>query len=70
MQKEVRKTLKVLIEGDSKKSDAHWSGRSDNNKVVVFAKTNNGLKKGEYGDVLITSCTAGTLLGEMIKMSL
>jgi tRNA-2-methylthio-N6-dimethylallyladenosine synthase len=70
MQKEVGKTLKVLVEGNSKKSDAHWSGRSDNNKVVVFAKTDNGLKKGEYADILITSCTAGTLLGEMNKMSL
>ena len=65
MQKEVGKTLKVLIEGNSKKSEAYWSGRSDNNKVVVFGKTNNGLKKGEYANVLITSCTAGTLLGEM-----
>jgi tRNA-2-methylthio-N6-dimethylallyladenosine synthase len=67
MQKEVGKILKVLIEGNSKKSDLHWSGRSDNNKVVVFAKTNNELEKGEYADVLITSCTAGTLIGKLIK---
>ena len=39
MQKEIGKTLKVLIEGNSKKSDEHWSGRSDNNKVVVFPKS-------------------------------
>jgi tRNA-2-methylthio-N6-dimethylallyladenosine synthase len=67
MQREIGKILKVLIEGNSKKSDAHWSGRSDNNKVVVFAKTNKGLKKGEYANVLITSCTAGTLIGNLTK---
>jgi tRNA-2-methylthio-N6-dimethylallyladenosine synthase len=69
MQKELGKSLKVLIEGNSKKSDEHWSGRSDNNKVVVFDKTNSGLKKGEYADVLITSCTAGTLIGKLINKS-
>ncbi len=66
MQKEVGKTVKVLIEGNSKKSDAHWYGRSDNNKVVVFAK--DGLKqKGDYADVIIESCTAGTLIGKKIN---
>ena len=62
MQKEIGKTAKVLIEGNSKKSDEHWSGRSDNNKVVVFPKTGNFLK-GDYVDVVIESCTAGTLIG-------
>ena len=65
MQKEIGKTVKVLIEGDSKKSDEHWAGRSDNNKVVVFPKTNNNLSKGSYADVLITECTAGTLMGKI-----
>jgi tRNA-2-methylthio-N6-dimethylallyladenosine synthase len=67
MQKEVGKTAKVLIEGNSKKSDMHWAGRSDNNKVVVFAKTKNELSKGSYADVLITECTAGTLMGEILQ---
>ena len=39
MQREVGKTFKVLIEGNSKKSDAALAGRSDHNKVVVFPKT-------------------------------
>ncbi|MEO7120044.1 MAG: tRNA (N6-isopentenyl adenosine(37)-C2)-methylthiotransferase MiaB [Ginsengibacter sp.] len=64
MQKEVGKTAKVLIEGNSKKSDEHWSGRSDNNKVVVFPK-DEILKKGDYADVMIDSCTAGTLIGSL-----
>ncbi len=62
MQKEVGKKVKVLIEGNSKKSNDYWAGRSDNNKVVVFAK-NDVLKKGDYADVTIESCTAGTLMG-------
>ena len=64
MQKEVGKTVKVLIEGNSKKSDEHWYGRSDNNKVVVFPKNEN-LKKGNYAHVIIESCTAGTLIGRL-----
>ena len=64
MQKEVGKTVKVLIEGNSKKSEEHWAGRSDNNKVVVFWK-NDVLEKGDYADVVIESCTAGTLIGRL-----
>ncbi len=66
MQSEIGKTVKVLIEGDSKKSNEHWSGRSDNNKVVVFPK-NGKLQKGDYADVIIESCTAGTLIGKLNK---
>ncbi len=62
MQKEVGKTRKVLIEGTSKKSENDLYGRTDQNKVVVFAKGN--LKVGEYVEVQITSCTAGTLIGK------
>ncbi len=62
MQKEIGKAHKVLIEGDSKKSNDYWAGRSDNNKVVVFPKRGN-LQKGNYADVIIESCTAGTLIG-------
>lgn len=64
MQKEVGNTVKVLIEGNSKKSDEHWFGRSDNNKVVVFPKEGN-LQKGDYVQVVIESCTAGTLIGKL-----
>ncbi|GAC1383353.1 MAG: tRNA (N6-isopentenyl adenosine(37)-C2)-methylthiotransferase MiaB [Ginsengibacter sp.] len=66
MENEVGKIAVVLIEGDSKKSAEHWAGRSDNNKVVVFKKTSDKMSKGMYANVLITHCTAGTLMGEMI----
>jgi len=64
MQRDVGKTCKVLIEGTSKKNEKELYGRNDQNKVVVFPKGN--LKKGEYVYVHITSCTAGTLLGNPI----
>lgn len=65
MQKDVGKTFKVLVEGTSKKSDDELFGRTDQNKVVVFPKRN--LKKGEYVSVKIDKCTAGTLIGTVVK---
>ncbi len=65
MQKEVGKTFKVLVEGFSKKSDEQLQGRTDQNKVVIFAKEN--FVKGDYVEVKITHCTAGTLFGEVVK---
>ncbi len=62
MQRDVGKAFSVLIEGDSKKSDSEWAGRTDHNKLVVFPKTGN-YKKGDYADVFIDSCTSATLLG-------
>ncbi|MEO6220189.1 MAG: radical SAM protein, partial [Ginsengibacter sp.] len=64
MQKQIGKRHKVLIEGNSKKNENYWAGRSDNNKMVVFPKRSN-LKKGDYADVIIESCTAGTLIGKV-----
>jgi tRNA-2-methylthio-N6-dimethylallyladenosine synthase len=57
---------KVLIEGDSKKSDLDWMGRNDQNKVVVFPKEGRHFKKGEYALVQIENCTGATLLGHSI----
>jgi len=54
---------RVLVEGDSKKSDAHHYGKCDSGKVVVFKKLKE--QKGEYVHVRITHCTTGTLIGEL-----
>lgn len=64
MERDLGKTFKVLIEGDSKKSDQQWAGRSDHNKMIVFPKTGN-YKKGDYVDVFVETCTAGTLIGKI-----
>lgn len=66
MQRDVNKTFKVLIEGNSKKSDAHWHSRTDHNKVVIFPK-DGILQKGDYAMVHVYECTAGTLLGNLVK---
>ena len=61
---DVGKTFKILIEGQSRKSEKHLQGRNSTNKVVVFESSNH--KKGEYVNVLVTDCTGGTLLGKIV----
>jgi len=53
----------VLIEGFSKRSSDHFSGRTSQNKVVVFP--GGDFKKGDYVRVLIERCTSATLLGKL-----
>ncbi len=61
------KTFRVLIEGDSKRSDADWVGHTSQNKVVVFPKAGYNFKKGDYVLVKVNDCTQATLLGELVK---
>ena len=63
-QKDIGKTFKVLIEGDSKRSADDWMGRNTQNKVVVFPKGNANFKKGDYVMVKVTDSTQATLLGK------
>ncbi len=60
---DVGKTFTVLIEGESKKSEKDWMGRNSQNKVIVFPKTDNQYKSGDYVSVNVTGCTQATLLG-------
>ena len=64
-QKDIGKSFKVLIEGDSKRSPDDWMGRNTQNKVVVFPKGNSTFKKGDYAMVRITGSTQATLLGKL-----
>lgn len=59
------KTFKVLIEGNSKRSDQDWMGRSSQNKVVVFPKEQYPLNKGSYVMVKVYDCTGATLIGKI-----
>ena len=52
----VGKVHQVLIEGFSKRSAEHLSGRNSQNKVVIFPKQN--FQKGEYVNVLVHERTA------------
>ena len=59
------KTFRVLIEGDSKKSDLEFKGRNSQNKMLVFPKM-DGLKVGDYCHVKVNSVNSATLIGEII----
>jgi tRNA-2-methylthio-N6-dimethylallyladenosine synthase len=64
-QRDIGSTFEVLIEGDSKKNKDQWMGRSSQNKVIVFPKENDFLKKGDYVMVEVTACTQATLIGKV-----
>lgn len=64
---DIGKTFAVLIEGESKRSDKDWMGRSSQNKVIVFPKEARQLKKGDYVTVHVHDCTQATLLGKIIN---
>ncbi|NUY81772.1 tRNA (N6-isopentenyl adenosine(37)-C2)-methylthiotransferase MiaB [Flavobacterium sp. MAH-1] len=63
----VGQTVEVLIEKESHRSDAHWSGRNSQNTVAVFPKEH--YKTGDFVMVRIDSCTSATLIGEAIGYS-
>jgi tRNA-2-methylthio-N6-dimethylallyladenosine synthase len=60
-------TPTVLIEKSSKKSAAHWSGRTTQNTVVVFPKENYNV--GDFVRVEIVDATAATLIGKPLGLS-
>ncbi|MEW6543302.1 MAG: tRNA (N6-isopentenyl adenosine(37)-C2)-methylthiotransferase MiaB [Nitrospirota bacterium] len=60
----VGRTVEVLVEGNAKKSEAQWMGKTDGNLTAVWDK--NGLATGP-GDLLpirIASASATTLFGQ------
>ncbi|WP_316785715.1 MiaB/RimO family radical SAM methylthiotransferase [Pedobacter frigiditerrae] len=61
----VGKTVKVLIEGYSKKSDKEYRGRNDENAMVVFP-VSDLVKPGDYANVYVERCTSATLLGKIV----
>jgi len=63
--RDIGKTFTVLVEGISKRSDQNLYGRNSQNKVCVFPRKN--VKVGDYVNVYINKCTAGTLLGEIFE---
>ena len=63
--KDLGKEFKVLVEGASRKSKAHFSGRNSQNKVVVFPKKD--FNPGDYVNVRVTDCTSATLIGEVVN---
>ncbi len=63
----INQTVEILIEKESKKSSAEWSGRCAQNSVAVFPK--GRYKIGDFVMVKINDCTSATLIGEAIGFS-
>jgi tRNA-2-methylthio-N6-dimethylallyladenosine synthase len=63
----VGRTVEVLVEKVSKKSDQDLSGRNSQSFTVVFPREK--YKIGDFVNVKITNCTSGTLIGEAIGYS-
>lgn len=63
--RDVGRTFKVLIEGNSRRSGDHWQGRNSANKVIVFPKGNT--QKGQYVNVCVESCSGATLIGQLVQ---
>lgn len=61
--REIGKTMKVLIEGVSKKNSDELCGRAGNNKVCVFPA--EGHRIGEYVEVEVISCSSATLVSRI-----
>jgi tRNA-2-methylthio-N6-dimethylallyladenosine synthase len=63
--KDIGKVFEVLVENVSKRSQGQMSGRTQQNKVMVFDRKNTQI--GDYVMVKCTDCTAATLLGEIVS---
>ena len=62
--RDVGREFEVLVEGESRRDAKQLSGRTSQNKVVVFDRGTH--RVGDYVRVLITGCTPATLFGEEI----
>ena len=62
--KEIGREYEVLVEGESHRSKEQLFGRNSQNKVIVFDRRN--VLPGQYVRVRVNSCTAATLIGELI----
>lgn len=64
-QREIGKTVEVLVEGFSKRSREDMYGRTGQYKTVVFPRTTQ--KVGDFVKVLIKEASAATLRGEIVE---
>ena len=64
-QREIGKTVEVLVEGFSKRSHDDMYGRTSQYKTVVFPRTNQ--KVGDLVQVTILEASAATLKGKIVE---
>jgi tRNA-2-methylthio-N6-dimethylallyladenosine synthase len=60
----VGRTVEVLVEGPSLRNESRWAGRTETNKVVIFAPTGS-VRKGDLATVAIDRVMAQTLYGDL-----
>ncbi len=65
-QKYIGKIVDVLVEKDSKRSNAQWSGRTEGNMWVIFDKNNYSSMK-DMVKVKIKSAHGVTLFGDLVS---
>jgi len=58
--RDIGKTLRVLVEGPSKKNPDELCGRAGSNKMCVWADKDH--KAGDFVEVVVKDCTQATLL--------
>ena len=63
--RDVGKEFEILVECTSKRSEEQLSGRTSQNKMVVFDRGDH--KVGDYVKVRITGCASATLFGGEVK---
>ena len=63
--RDIGNKFEILVECTSKRSEEQLSGRTSQNKMVVFDRHN--FKVGDYVKVRITGCSSATLFGEVVE---
>ena len=64
--RDMGKTFKVLIEGNSKRNKEEFKGRNSQNKIIIFPKKGD-CKPGDYVMVKVNEMTSATLKGEIVS---
>ena len=59
-------TVEVLVEGQSKRNEKRWTGRTDLNKVCIFPPV-DGVTPGQLRRVKICRTTANSLFGDIMQ---
>ncbi len=63
----IGKTVVILMEGRSKRSEKEWMGRTDCNRTVIVPK--GDFRAGDYINVVVEGATSATLFGTITTIS-
>ncbi len=59
----IGQSVRILVEGDAKRSARQWMGRTDTNLTTVWDKNGDMLRPGQLVDITIHDVSATTLFG-------